>query len=113
MQKNANYWELSNSRFSTHIFAKADPNPMPRPQQEVQPRLAVFREVGDRLSGESDEDTIYEEVEYYLEEEEPPPTVMPTKVPVKGKKEKHRENGTANKVVAGKIGEEPEEATNQ
>ena len=40
-------------------------------QNEVQPRLAVFREVGDRLSSESDEDAIYEEVEYYLDEDEP------------------------------------------
>jgi hypothetical protein len=46
-------------------------------QNEVQPRLAVFREVGDRLSAESDEDAIYEEVEYYLEEDEPtlPPSI--------------------------------------
>lgn len=98
------------------MLTKADPNPnpLPAPQQEVQPRLAVFREVGDRLSGESDEDAIYEEVEYYLEEEEHPPTALPTPMPVKGKKEKSRENGTLNKVVMdGKIGEEPEEATNQ
>ena len=84
----------------------------------MEPRRPVFREIGDRLSGESEEDAIYEEVEYYLDEEEPPqqdsaktdPKKHVIKHPLNGgsgdrgaewsNKKKAKENATAKAVEA-------------